>query len=219
MPFDIAASNKRDVRVGDVCEATIAPGRTGRPKVSLVVFPLEADRTTDLGAFVVYAQRNGLLTDWTLDDAKRAFRELFDGDPARLDRAAAAALLEAYYGHGATPRARHDRVLVLDWRRGQEEDAVASFMEISGVAGVRILEQLDDAVVLADADGIGANESVDLTGTLQPLMEWFDDLLDRVGRRERWWTIGTGGDFEIFALREQASSRQSASDLPLLPAS
>jgi hypothetical protein len=83
MPFDIAASNKCDVRAGEVCEATIAPGRTGRPKVTLVVFPLESDRMTDLDAFVTYAHRNGLLTDWTLADAKRAVRELFDGDANR----------------------------------------------------------------------------------------------------------------------------------------
>ncbi len=217
MLFDVAASNKRDVRAGETCEATIAPGRTGRPKVTLVVFPLQADRMTDLDAFVTYARRNGLLTEWTLADAKRAVRELFDGDATRIDRAAAAALLEEYYDHGATLRARRDRVLVLDWHHVQEEDVVAAFREITGVPGVRILKHLGDAVVLADAAGIGADESVDLTGTLQPLGDWFDELLDRAGRRERWWPVASDDDFEIFVLRDPASFQQSASDLPLFP--
>jgi hypothetical protein len=218
MSFDVAASNKRDVRAGETCEATIAPGRTGRPKVTLVVFPLKAHRSTDLDAFVTYAHRNGLLTDWTLADAKRAVRELFDGgDAMRIDRAGAAAMLEAYYDHGATLRARRDRVLVLDWQNCQEEDVVAAFKEITDVPGVRVLKHLGGAVVLADAAGVGAEESVDLTGTLQPLGDWFDELLDRAGRRERWWPVASDGDCEIFVLRDPASFQQSASDLPLFP--
>ena len=76
MPFDVAASNKRDVRVGEAGEVTLGQGLRGQPKVTLIQFPLLADRTVSLKRFLAHAQANGLLTEWTAKEARAAGRDL-----------------------------------------------------------------------------------------------------------------------------------------------
>lgn len=205
MPFDVAASNRRDVVGGAPCEVTVGPGRTGRPKVTLVEFALRDDREVTLARFVAHAHENGLLVVWTAEDAARAARDVLgEARGSRtLNTPSAAALLEAYYEHGATDRARRERVIVLDWRQGQEAttDVVAEFARVAG------LDERDPAA--------RPDPYFDLTGTLQPLADWYDELFERTGRPERWLTFPTEADFEVFVLRDPKTIRQDEADLPL----
>lgn len=198
MSFDVAASNKRDVRVGEPCEVTVGKGLRGQPKVTLVQFPLRADRTVDVAELVRRAGKYGLLTEWTANDGRAAARELGLDDSA-LDAGGAAALVEAYYGHGVTERSRRDRVIVLDWRHGQEvDDVVEAMAGVAAISGLRVAQRLEGTVVVRDGD---VEESIDLTGTLQALADFLDEALERRGRAERWMAMATWADFEIFALR------------------
>ena len=199
MSFDVAASNKRDVRVGESCEVTLGKGLRGQPKVTLVQFPLRADRTLGVANLLARARKFGLLTEWTANEARAAAREL-GLDASALDHGGTAALIEAYYGHGVTERSRRDGVLVLDWRHGQEvEDPVRAMATVAAISDLAVVQRLEGTVVVRDGD---VEESVDLTGTLQPLADFFDDALERRGRAERWLPMSTEADFEIFVLRE-----------------
>lgn len=200
MSFDVAASNKRDIAVGEAAEVTIGRGLRGQPKVTLVEFPLAEDRVVAAGAFLASAHASGLLLEWTARDLRSAAKAL-DLDASAIDGAAAGALLEAYYDHGATERATRDRVLVVDWRHGQDVEHVAEVMAgLAAISDVVVLERLDGAVIVRDGD---RTESIDLTGTLQALADFFDDALERRARPERFRTLPTDGDFEIFVLRDR----------------
>ena len=122
-------------------------------------------------------------------------------------------MIEAHYGHGPTARARRDRVLVLDWRHGQDVENVVEVMaSVAEADGLKVVQDLGGTIVVRDCE---VEASIDLTGTLQPLAEFLDEALERRGRAERWCTMRTDGDFEIFVLRRPDAVVRSDADLPL----
>jgi len=100
LPFDISASNKREIRVGDSAEVTIGIGYTGKPKAKMLVFEVETDRAPTFQAGFKQLQSFGFLKQWDLKQAKAAAKELLDDMPAKLLRATTGELLRKYYGEG-----------------------------------------------------------------------------------------------------------------------
>lgn len=214
LPFDMSTSNKRDVAVGDVCEVTVGVGRKGQPKATLVLFPLESDRRIPFVDALELLHRHRLLISLDVVAVRALAVEVLGSELTDLGYSECTALVEAHYGHGLSDLARADGVLIYDWRHGQETTTVVDDFLVAGdLAGVRIARRFEGAVELVDG---GATEDIDLTGTLEPLVEWMNGALARRRRGERWYALPSGGDFEAFVLRTAAEARPPKKGLQLL---
>lgn len=184
LPFDISASNIRDVKAGQVAEVTVGVGYKGQPKAKLLIFEVESDRAPSFATGLKQLQQHGFLSTWDAKQVKAAAREILDEVPSKLLREDAGALLQHYYGEGLSARGRTDGVITLDWRFGQVTQTPA-----------------EDLLALCPAGHDLTVPSVDLTQGLLPLVQALNDALAERGVGERFYSLDFEGDYYVIAYR------------------
>ncbi len=202
LPFDISASNKREIRVGEAAEVTVGVGYTGKPRAKLVVFELEADRAPTFVNGIEQLQQLGFLKEWDLKQAKSAARETFDDVPSKLSRGEAGGLFQRYYGEGLSQRGRREGVLVLDGRFGQVTQTLAQ--DLHAISGGNVIEVRDQG-----SSAFVNGRSVDISEGLEPLLSELNLALEKESTH-RFFSLDFDGDFFAVVFRSAKFTSQLA---------
>ncbi len=198
LPFDISASNKLEIRVGDSAEITIGIGYTGKPKAKMLVFEVETDRAPTFQPGFRQLQSFGFLQQWDLKQAKAAAKELLDDMPAKLLRADTGELLRKYYGEGISELGKAEGVLTLDWRFGQvTQKPVEDLLAIASNGWSAPFSYNSGKVTL------GQSDEIDLAAEagLAPLLVALNSELETANSDGRYFSLDFDGDYYVIVYR------------------